>query len=176
MTPASPWFDRTFELGRRDEEWPPLLQRLRSTPDRIAALLEGVGHDALTRRHAGRWSLLENVGHLHDLEALSERRLDDFEHASGLLSPADLENRATWDANHNARPEGEVLAGFRAARDRLVARLDSLPDDVRARTIEHPRLHQPMRVVDLMYFMAEHDDHHLSRLRELLAAADRTIA
>lgn len=32
----------------------------------------------------------------------------------------------------------------------------------------HPRLKTPMRVIDLAYFVAEHDDHHLSRVRELL--------
>jgi hypothetical protein len=31
----------------------------------------------------------------------------------------------------------------------------------------HPRLGTPMRLIDLAYFVAEHDDHHLARLREL---------
>jgi hypothetical protein len=32
----------------------------------------------------------------------------------------------------------------------------------------HPRLNQPMRVVDLLFFVAEHDDYHLARISELI--------
>jgi hypothetical protein len=31
----------------------------------------------------------------------------------------------------------------------------------------HPRLRQPMRFVDHLYFVAEHDDHHLATISEL---------
>ena len=36
-----------------------------------------------------------------------------------------------------------------------------------ARTALHPRLRQPMSVVDLCFFVAEHDDHHLRTIDEL---------
>jgi hypothetical protein len=32
----------------------------------------------------------------------------------------------------------------------------------------HPRLQQPMRLIDHALFVAEHDDHHLARITELL--------
>jgi len=35
------------------------------------------------------------------------------------------------------------------------------------RTALHPRLQQPMRVLDMAFFTAEHDDHHLARMTEL---------
>lgn len=35
------------------------------------------------------------------------------------------------------------------------------------RTAAHPRLGQPMSVVDLCFFVAEHDDHHLATITEL---------
>jgi hypothetical protein len=38
------------------------------------------------------------------------------------------------------------------------------------RTGLHPRLNQPMRVIDLILFIAEHDDHHLARITELKQA------
>jgi hypothetical protein len=34
----------------------------------------------------------------------------------------------------------------------------------------HPRLQQPLRIVDIAYFDAEHDDYHLGRIGELLRA------
>jgi hypothetical protein len=32
----------------------------------------------------------------------------------------------------------------------------------------HPRLKQPMRLVDHLYFVAEHDDYHLARIWEMI--------
>ncbi len=32
----------------------------------------------------------------------------------------------------------------------------------------HPRLGQPMRIVDIVYFFSEHDDYHLARIGELI--------
>jgi hypothetical protein len=39
-----------------------------------------------------------------------------------------------------------------------------------ARTSLHPRLQQPMSVVDLCFFVAEHDDNHLRTIEELKSA------
>ena len=32
----------------------------------------------------------------------------------------------------------------------------------------HPRLKTPMRTIDLFLFVADHDDHHLARITELV--------
>jgi uncharacterized damage-inducible protein DinB len=32
----------------------------------------------------------------------------------------------------------------------------------------HPRLNQPMRLIDSLYFVAEHDDHHIAAMSNLL--------
>ena len=77
-------------------------------------------------------------------------------------------DRRPNDANHNARETGEVLAGFRSLREQLVTRVESLDAAYLARSAMHPRLHVPMRVVDMMLFHAEHDDHHLARIREVI--------
>jgi len=34
----------------------------------------------------------------------------------------------------------------------------------------HPRLKQPMRLVDHLFFVAEHDDHHMARIWEMIRA------
>jgi len=84
-----------------------------------------------------------------------------------------LQNRKTDEANHNARPLEEILADFRAARGRLLKRIEEIAEldsSLLARTIPHPRLKTPMRLVDHLYFVAEHDDHHLARIWELLGA------
>jgi hypothetical protein len=43
-----------------------------------------------------------------------------------------------------------------------------------AHTMLHPRLKQPMRLVDHLYFAAEHDDHHLARIWELINAGSES--
>ena len=81
--------------------------------------------------------------------------------------PADLTNRKTHEANHNQRRLQELLAEFRHARLALVDRLETLHAEDFRRTALHPRLKTPMRLVDHLYFIAEHDDHHLARIWEL---------
>ena len=163
------WFDRTFRLGLPVSAFPPILARLRSTPDRIAAALAGAPPDILTRRAGDAWSIQENVGHLLDLEPLWEQRLDDFDAGAKVLHPADLENRKTHEANHNARRIGDLLQEFRTARLRIVARLEKMSEANLMRVGLHPRLQQPMSVVDLAFFVAEHDDHHLFTIAMLKA-------
>jgi len=162
------WFDRKFELGLPARAFPTILERLRSTPARLEHAVAGVTADLARVRRDGAWSIQENVGHLADLESLWERRLDDFDAGAAVLHPADLENRKTHDADHNTRDLADLLREFRTARTRIVARLERLSDTDLERVALHPRLQQPMSVVDLGFFVAEHDDHHLGTIRGLI--------
>ena len=162
------WFSRKFAFDIEPWAFPNIIERLRGTPARIEERLRGVDKATLTRRANDAWSVQENAGHLLDLEGLWQLRLDDFERGAERLSPADLQNRKTFDANHNTAPLADVLANFRAARETTVRRLEGYDDNFIVRTSLHPRLEQPMRVMDLMFFVAEHDDHHLATISELL--------
>lgn len=144
--------------------------RLRGTPARLDDVLRGRSSEALTLRPTGKWSAQEHAGHLLDLESLWLARVDDFQNDQDTLTAADLSNRATGDANHNARPLSDILSQFRAARLGLVEKLSTLPPGLFGRCQLHPRLKQPMRLVDHVYFVAEHDDHHVARIWELLGA------
>lgn len=110
----------------------------------------------------------EEIGHLSDLEPLWSGRLDDFINREPELKPADLTNRKTHEANHNGTTLSALLDNFRRERGRLVARLMSLDEDRLLHAALHPRLKTPMRVIDLAYFVAEHDDHHLASIREII--------
>ena len=142
--------------------------RLRGTPARLEEILRKVTTDVLVGKPQGKWSAQEHAGHLLDLEPLWMARVDDFLTDRDTLAVADLGNRKTHEANHNAQELAEILTGFRTARLRLVEHLGTLEPDVFARTSLHPRLKQPMRLVDHLYFVAEHDDHHLAKIWELL--------
>jgi hypothetical protein len=62
----------------------------------------------------------------------------------------------------------EILRAFRGARAALVERVGGIEVTGMARTMLHPRMKTPMRLVDHLYFVAEHDDHHLARMLELI--------
>jgi uncharacterized damage-inducible protein DinB len=162
-----PWTKRSFNFDFPADLYPELLERLRGTPARAEEITRSLPADVLTRRDGDTWSIQENLGHLADVEALFTGRLDDYDAGVETLRPADMTNRATHGANHNARPFASVLSDVRAQRERLVARLEAMQPADFARQAFHPRLQKPMRVVDMLLFLAEHDDYHLARIREL---------
>jgi uncharacterized damage-inducible protein DinB len=166
------WFERKFDFAFPVEQYPNLCVRLRGTPARLEEMLRGVSRDALVAkppRQVDKWSAQEHTGHLADLEPLWMARLEDFLADGDTLTVADLTNRKTHEANHNARELREILAEFRAARFRLLDRAGKFQSAVFVRSKLHPRLKQPMRLVDHLYFVAEHDDHHLARIWELIS-------
>ncbi len=103
-----------------------------------------------------------------DLEALWLTRVNDYVAGGAQLTIADLQNRKTDEAKHNTRPLEEILTGFRTARKSLLEHVELLDQALFAQVISHPRLKAPMRLVDHLYFVAEHDDHHLARIWELV--------
>lgn len=141
---------------------------MRGTPARLEERTHSVPPQLLTRRFDGTWSIQGNVGHLLDLEPLWSARLDDLLQGAEALRPTDLSNRRTHEAGHNARPLGSLLSAFRSARSAFVARLEGLSESDLQRTALHPRLRQPMSVTGHCFFVAEHDDHHMARISELL--------
>jgi len=168
MSQVGAWFERKFEFTFPVEQYPNLCVRLRGTPARLEEMVEGVGSHALITKPEGKWSVQEHAGHLADLEPLWAARVEDFLVDGDKLTAADLSNRQTHEANHNARELQGILAEFRTARLRLLDRVGSFDLARFARSKLHPRLQQPMRLVDHLYFVAEHDDHHLARIWEML--------
>jgi uncharacterized damage-inducible protein DinB len=163
------WFERKFDFSFPAGLLPNVCARLRGTPARLEETFRGCAQTILTWKPDGKWSAQEHAGHLLDLEPLWLARVEDYVKGSGQLAAADLTNRKTDEANHNVRPPEQILSAFRAARQKLLVRVDEFGASLFARrVIPHPRLKTPMRLVDHLYFVAEHDDHHLARIWELL--------
>jgi uncharacterized damage-inducible protein DinB len=167
MVTRQPWFERRFTFDLPVTAAPGLIERLRGTPVRLRERVAGLAIPKLIARQGPGWSIQENVGHLWDLEPLWMTRAEDLAAGKAVLQAADLQNRKTHDANHNARALGELLRGFETARATLVTRLEATDDAGWARSAKHPRLDMQMRLLDLAYFVAEHDDHHLATITEL---------
>lgn len=161
------WFDRKFEFDLPLWMYSNVVERLRGTPVRLVEIVSGIPGEVLTRRDGDRWSIQEHVGHLFDLEPLWSGRLDDFEQGKERLREADLTNRKTHEAAHNSAGLEQLLNSFRQERAAIVHRLDTFDESAAALSATHPRLEQPMRLLDLIFFMAEHDDHHLAQITRL---------
>jgi uncharacterized damage-inducible protein DinB len=162
------WFERKFEFSFPVEFYPNLAARLRGTPARLEETMRGHSREVLVKKPQEKWSAQEHAGHLLDLEPLWFARVADFTAGGTELTVADLRNQKTHEANHNASALEQILTDFRSNRLALISRVERIDPALFARTLLHPRLKTPMRLVDHLYFVAEHDDHHLAHIWELI--------
>ncbi len=161
------WVERKFEFALPAWMFPNTVERVRGGPARLEDSIGELSGAVLTQRIDNRWSIKEHAGHLFDLESLWARRLDELCEGAKHLTAWEETNRATSEANHNSNSLDSILSKFRTARSLWVERLDGLEDILIERTALHPRLQKPMRTIDLVYFVAEHDDHHLAEISRL---------
>lgn len=168
MTNRIKWTDRRFDFTFPAGLYPEMIERLRGTPARLEDRIGSLPAEVLPRRDGERWSIQENAGHLLDLESLVRERLEQYLAGATELHAADMSNRKTYEAGHNSVPVTSILSDFREQRMEIVARLDGLEAELFARSAFHPRLAVQMRLVDMIFFQAEHDDYHLARISELV--------
>lgn len=161
------WFDRGFAFSFGTDKYAEIYEQLRSAPDRLAAAVAGLSESVLVYKPGGGWSIKEHAGHLSVLEPIWRVRFRDILEEIPMLTRADLTNRATTEANFNIRPTASILNDFVAERAETIAFLDNINMLDEHKTSRHPRLQQPMRLIDLAYFVAEHDDHHIARIKEI---------
>ena len=162
------WTERTFSFDFPPAKMPDLLERVRGTPPRIEARIKGLSRNVLTRSDGAGWSIQQNIGHLLDLEPLHYQRIEQILAGNTTLLAADMSNKKTNEARHNDMDIADLLAAFREERTRMVARFESLNESVWGKAALHPRLSQPMRIVDIAFFTSEHDDYHVARIGELI--------
>jgi hypothetical protein len=162
------WMERTFESGRAPDLLPAILERLRGTPARVMSVIARVPHEIRTFQPDGGWSVQQHIGHMLDLEALGHRRLDDFLAGADVLTAADMSNRATEESDYNTQGLWDVVEKLDGARDALVGRLEGLGWVDLDRTALHPQLKQAMTLTDWLYFVCEHDDHHLAHINRIM--------
>jgi hypothetical protein len=162
------WTDRKFTFDFPEGWMNDILERLRGTEIRIIYMINGIPEKDCEFKPDGKWSIKEQIGHLSDLEDLHEGRIDDFLEREEVLRAADMTNKRTYDADHNSRSVEDLLSDFFMKRKRFIDRLEALDDETLKYKALHPRLQTPMRPVDVAFFTAEHDDHHLADIREIV--------
>ena len=162
------WTERIFSFDVPAGWLPNVLERLRGTYPRLVALTDQLSDDVLSFKENDSWSIKEHIGHLADLEALHEGRVNDCMERKEDLRPADMSNQETEKAHHNDIDLESLLGSFREKREHFIASLLALDEDIHHHTAMHPRLHILMRPIDVAQFAAEHDDHHLASIRGIV--------
>jgi len=171
-----PWTRRQLDYGRGVDELPVLIERVRGTTDRLRGLLQHRAPGSLGLRVSGRWSVLDHLGHLLALQDRFEERIADFEAMRPRLSPIDLQHQEVELDGHRLRRPGDMLEEFELKRKAFLRRVMALPAHCLEHASAHPCNGQPMRPMDMLLWIAEHDDHHLATMRALLdgVARERT--
>jgi uncharacterized damage-inducible protein DinB len=135
-------------------------------------MLVNVDDEASSRAWQG-WSVKEHLGHLNDLEDLWWARLQDFLDRKTVLTEADLNNTRTKEAGHNEKTLEGLMQAFAISRQRMLETVYGFDRGTLGLTAVHPRLQQPMRLIDKLYFVAEHDDHHIAAIATLLRGPEQ---
>jgi len=65
------------------------------------------------------------------------------------------------------RPLNNYSRNFKFSRMQFIQQLNRADESLVSRKSLHPRLKIPMRLVDMLLFIAEHDDHHLAKMRAI---------
>jgi uncharacterized damage-inducible protein DinB len=161
---ALPWFERNLTFGHPTVMLPFFLERQHGTSIRLAEKVKGIDDKTLTYKPNGKWSIKEVIGHLAEVDEISIKRIDEILSGATTLSPAVFE-----PSDYNAKSIEEILSLFQTTRQAKVKILESLGKEELTRSAIHPRLKVAMTLVDLAWFDAEHDDHHLVQINGILA-------
>lgn len=169
MIKQTPWIERSFPVISDNGLLPCILERLSGTHSRIKDLILHCSESQITNKTYPAWSIKEEIGHLGDLEILWMTRVREFKQGVEVLSAADMSNQKTHSSNHNAADINILLESFCSQRSEMVDTLVKLSEMILEHIALHPRLKMPMRIIDLCYFVAEHDDHHLAHIRKKIS-------
>jgi hypothetical protein len=158
------WFERQFTFGLPTGMLPFYLERLGGTLARMEKKTAEISEDILSTRLDGKWSVKENIAHLAEVDEIALKRIDEIKNGISPMSPAVVQP----GKDYNIQPITEVLKLFKTNREKNLLKYKSLTDEELTRSSLHPRLKVQMTAVDLAWFDAEHDDHHLVRMNEIL--------
>jgi uncharacterized damage-inducible protein DinB len=164
---SSKWFDREFDLSFGPARYTAIYTQLKDAPQRLREAVNNLAPAKLEEKPDGKWSIKEQAAHLSVMEPLWRIRFLDIKARKPTLTVADLTNAATTDGGFNALSIDQLLTQFETQRTETLRLLDSIDALDTESTSLHPRLKQPMRIIDLAYFVAEHDDHHITIIKEM---------
>ena len=159
-----PWFERNLKFGHPIQMLPHFLERLQGTFIRLEAKVKGVPNDILSQQLNGKWSVKQNIGHLAEVDEINFKRIGEMISGVAQLSPAVFEPAK----DYNRQEVKDVLNYFHKTRLNNIKRYSELSELELTKSSLHPRLKEQMTAIDLAWFDAEHDDHHLVTINYIL--------
>jgi hypothetical protein len=159
------WFPPVYWLEALDPA--EALERLRKTPLEVAALIEGLTEEQMTRQPAdGGWAIRNIVAHLRDAQGVISFRIDLFLKEENPV----LESKAVfaWARDENERPPStrEIFETYQASRREMLAKVESLPFADWWRTGRHEEFGVVSIKQQVSYF-ASHEVTHLPQIESL---------
>ena len=158
-----PWFERNLTFGFAAEMLPFFIERLHGTTVRIPAKIKDIDDAVLSEKLDGKWSIKQHIGHLAEVDEIANKRIDEMVHGISPMSPAVFEPQ-----DYNPWPIDKVVEFFITTRLKNIEKYKTLSRADLQKSSLHPRLLKQMTPVDLAWFDAEHDDHHLVKISELI--------
>ena len=158
-----PWFKRDLSFGRPIEMLPFYLERLEGTMIRIQSKVDGIPDEILSFKPDNKWSVKEHIGHLAEVDEIATKRIDEMMAGVEVMSPAVFEPQ-----NYNPWSIDSVVELFWKRRKSNLEKYSRLSPSSLSKSSLHPRLKLKMTPVDLAWFDAEHDDHHLVKMTEII--------
>jgi DinB superfamily len=158
------WFERRFTFGLPVGMLPFYLERLAGTQVRLEYKLKSISDEVLSHRAEGKWSIKQNIGHLAEVDEIAQLRIGEIVNGVSPMSSAVFEPKK----DYSSQPLESVIQYFVSTRSRTLEEYSALAESDLFKSSLHPRLKVNMTPVDLAWFDAEHDDHHLVTINEII--------
>ncbi len=160
------WFPPVYWLEALDPR--AALEQLRQTPLDVAALLEGLSEEAMTRQPPdGGWAIRNIIAHLRDAQGVIAARLDQFL----IEDDPVLESKAVfaWAKDEATRPPStrEIFAAYHASRLEMIAHFEAIPFVDWWRTGRHEEF-GVVSIKQQMSYFAAHELTHLPQIERLV--------
>jgi hypothetical protein len=143
------------------------LEKLHQTPLDVAALLEGLSEEALSRAPKdGGWAIRNIVSHLRDAQGVLSFRLNLFlEQENPLLESKAVFEWATKREDHPP-PTPEIFDTYKASRQETLAKLESIPLRDWWRTGRHEEF-GPVTLRQQVSYFGSHEITHLRQIESV---------
>jgi hypothetical protein len=158
------WLERKFNFDLPNGMLPFYLERLEGTITRLEKKVKNVPDKILSEKLNDKWSIKQNIGHLAELDEVSLKRIDEILKGISPISSAVFEVKQ----DYNSQSIDEVVRYFKNNRIKVNARFKTLSSQELQKSSIHPRLKTPITPLGLAWFHAEHDDHHIVRINEII--------
>ena len=159
------WFPPVYWLEALDPA--EALEQLRKTPLEVAALIEGLSEEALTRpADDGGWTIRNVVSHLRDAQGVLDFRIDLFLKEKNPV--LEMKQVWTWAKDESERPPStrEIFETYLSTRREVIAKLETIPLADWWRTGRHEEFGIVSIKQQVSYFAA-HELTHLPQIERL---------